>query len=586
VFKNSNENETPPKHYESKKERGQMMKSKLFILGWALILGALIWSGCTATPATQPVEPTTETEDEYCLDESTGAKLSYQEAVEIAQNSECVAQGGLEETHFCNEGTGTWWIDLDVEKPGCSPACVVRVTDKTAEINWRCTGALPPEETPTQETPTQETPTQETPAAPDPARARDAALAHLLVNYRRNAPSPDLTWAENILSQELIGASTFEYTAGDWTATVSFPVVAPENVIYRVVIVDHTTTFRWEGEVNASGEVTELLPRARQPVACWYGRVVSTPEGDPFDDYLALLPEELRLEVGLAGADEAVESEIVSLRDSNTYAHFWGTLDCAVPDYGGCQFVVTQLRPDGPGAPFFEPTPVEGWPGVIVSTPGDAQFDDYFVSSGKFRPRYGIDSADAALAAQLASLRDTGSIARVWGQVTCPAIDVQGAQIQVERVEIAMEAPAPEAGYEGWKPYLNEQFGYALWYPGDCTVMGAEPDKSVEFLGPLVDDEHWPVLTVAHPNLDFYRPPAGADVIQWFADWSMTYNEVVEIAGLPAIHRVHTGSPQSYAHDEYYFIRGDQLFSIVIIHAGRRQDWELYDKFLQGFTFP
>lgn len=546
------------------------MKSKRYTWPLVLVLSALILSGC-ATPATQPVEPTAETEEEYCLDKNTGATMSYQEALVIAQNSECLEQGQLKETHFCNQETGTWWIDLDIDQPGCNPACVISVPNETAEINWRCGGAIPP---------------QETPAAPDPARARDAALAYLAANYRQNAPSPDLTWAENILSQELVGASTFEYVAGDWTATVSFPMVAPENVIYRVTVTDHTTIFRWEGEVNASGEVTELLPRARQPVACWYGRVESAPGDAQFDDYLALLPEELRLEVGLAGADETIESEIVNLRGSNTYAHFWGTLDCAVPDYGGCQLVVTQLRPDGPGAPLFEPTAVEGWTGVIVSTSGDAQFDDYFVSSGKFRPRYGIDSADAAIAAQLASWRDTGSIVRVWGQVTCPAIDVQGVQIQVERIEIAMEAPAPEAGYEGWKPYLNEELGYALWYPGDCAVMGSEPDRSVEFVGPLVDDEHWPVLMVAHPNLDFYRPSAGADVRQWFADRDMSYDDIVEIAGLPAVHRAYPGSPQAYAQDEYYFIHGDQLFSIVIIHAGRRQDWDLYDKFLQSFQFP
>lgn len=90
------------------------------------------------------IEPSTAVEDEYCLDNETDAKLSYQEAVQIAQDSECLEQGQLKETRFCNEGTGTWWIDLDIEKPGCAPACVVNVSDGTAEINWRCTGLLPP----------------------------------------------------------------------------------------------------------------------------------------------------------------------------------------------------------------------------------------------------------------------------------------------------------------------------------------------------------------------------------------------------------------------------------------------------------
>lgn len=66
-------------------------------------------------------------------------KLSLEDAKEIAINSEC-NQGELKDNAFCNENTGTWWIDLDIEKEGCNPACVIDVVTKTAEINWRCTG--------------------------------------------------------------------------------------------------------------------------------------------------------------------------------------------------------------------------------------------------------------------------------------------------------------------------------------------------------------------------------------------------------------------------------------------------------------
>lgn len=90
------------------------------------------------------IVPLSPAEPKYCLDEETDSRMSYLEAVEIAQGSECVEQGELKETSSCNENTGTWWIDLDIDKPGCSPACVVDVSDKTAEINWRCTGLVPP----------------------------------------------------------------------------------------------------------------------------------------------------------------------------------------------------------------------------------------------------------------------------------------------------------------------------------------------------------------------------------------------------------------------------------------------------------
>lgn len=89
------------------------------------------------------IEPSTAAGDEYCLDSDTDAKLSYQEAVRIAQGSECLDQGQLKKTRVCNENTGTWWIDLDIDKPGCNPACVVDVSRRTAEVNWRCTGLVP-----------------------------------------------------------------------------------------------------------------------------------------------------------------------------------------------------------------------------------------------------------------------------------------------------------------------------------------------------------------------------------------------------------------------------------------------------------
>ena len=68
--------------------------------------------------------------------------LTSEEAVAIAQNSACTQEGSLTDNIFYNENTKTWWIELDLEKPGCSPACVVNEETETAEINWRCTGLI------------------------------------------------------------------------------------------------------------------------------------------------------------------------------------------------------------------------------------------------------------------------------------------------------------------------------------------------------------------------------------------------------------------------------------------------------------
>ena len=80
--------------------------------------------------------------EEYCVKAEMSEKMSLSEAKKIARNSECTKEGSLKEEYFCNENTGTWWIDLDIEKEGCNPACVVNVSTKKAEINWRCTGLI------------------------------------------------------------------------------------------------------------------------------------------------------------------------------------------------------------------------------------------------------------------------------------------------------------------------------------------------------------------------------------------------------------------------------------------------------------
>ncbi|MCK4669989.1 MAG: hypothetical protein KAT43_02205 [Nanoarchaeota archaeon] len=69
--------------------------------------------------------------------------IPMEEAIAIAEESECVEKGELiRESIMHNDNTNTWWIDLDLEKPGCNPACVVSDVTKMAEINWRCTGLI------------------------------------------------------------------------------------------------------------------------------------------------------------------------------------------------------------------------------------------------------------------------------------------------------------------------------------------------------------------------------------------------------------------------------------------------------------
>jgi hypothetical protein len=74
--------------------------------------------------------------------------MSLEEAMEIAEQSDCAKEGGFTDEAQYNDFTKTWWIEMDIDREGCLPACVVLEEARTAEISWRCTGALPPNANP------------------------------------------------------------------------------------------------------------------------------------------------------------------------------------------------------------------------------------------------------------------------------------------------------------------------------------------------------------------------------------------------------------------------------------------------------
>lgn len=78
--------------------------------------------------------------EEHCTKKETYYTLALADAKQAAINSECGDR--LKETYVCNQDTGTYWIDLDIEREGCNPACVVNIETREAEINWRCTGLI------------------------------------------------------------------------------------------------------------------------------------------------------------------------------------------------------------------------------------------------------------------------------------------------------------------------------------------------------------------------------------------------------------------------------------------------------------
>ena len=90
-------------------------------------------------------------EDWKIVQQHETQSMSLDEAMRIAAGSDCVKEGKLLDTNTYNSYTHTWWIDLDAEKKGCSPACVVSEDTRTAGINWRCTGLITPDTQPGKE---------------------------------------------------------------------------------------------------------------------------------------------------------------------------------------------------------------------------------------------------------------------------------------------------------------------------------------------------------------------------------------------------------------------------------------------------
>jgi predicted lipoprotein with Yx(FWY)xxD motif len=72
----------------------------------------------------------------------TPCKMTLSDAVGVARASSCMDAGNVTDVDAVyNENSNTWWLGIQITRTGCSPACIV-YENRTAEINWRCTGAI------------------------------------------------------------------------------------------------------------------------------------------------------------------------------------------------------------------------------------------------------------------------------------------------------------------------------------------------------------------------------------------------------------------------------------------------------------
>jgi len=92
-----------------------------------------------------------------------------------------------------------------------------------------------------------------------PKDARDAVLAYLRENVGEDVPAAGVAWERRDTTPKgLVGQTTIEFITSDyWEVTVSYPVVAPQNTVYDVLVTNHKNGWHWQGEVKPDGSITE-----------------------------------------------------------------------------------------------------------------------------------------------------------------------------------------------------------------------------------------------------------------------------------------------------------------------------------------
>ena len=142
---------------------------------------------------------------------------------------------------------------------------------------------------------------------------------------------------------------------------------------------------------------------------------------------------------------------------------------------------------------------------------------------------------------------------------------------------------------DGWETYRDRVLAFSFQYPADATIQVDDNGHTIYINGPVVDNNSWPVFIISYPNdREDFRVPAGTDLKQWLNNHNLYVDQPqpdTTIAGTTAIHTRYPGGQQSFANDRFFFVHGEQMFVITILHAGDKEDWDLYNRFLQSFIF-
>jgi len=496
------------------------------------------------TQATATVAIPLGAEEELCQDSVSGASMSYAEAIAVAQASGCTSEGQITEDRDCNSFTGTWWLGLDIIQPGCTPACVVNVSNKTAEINYRCTGALPPDEP---------------------------------VEAGASAPTPTVGFIPGPIEEVSFQGISFAYDSNLAKVVTPRMVGVQDFLILAGAIIPAHEEFSFEQYI-----LTEVF---QQPLLAVYP-VIEFASGNElappiFDRQQQLLAQKPAIPDGpipfipLVNAGPLVQTQIQYLEfnggEGVRYLTQFGQAYLPIVNrtlfytFQGITsdraYYVSLVFPvNHPALPANEDE-FPGWQEESFA----ANYDQY--------------------ANEIAQQLDAED-----GSTFFP--DLTTLDNVVRSLTIDKEPPGALAraayDYNSWQTYTNSSVGYTFFYPPDTVLREIDGNTGPEVYTVGSNNESLPILSVKHYDSDFFKPPAGTDVGQWVLDHGIphdVFEDNVRVGGLLAAHLITQPSPASYGFDEYYVISDEQLFQIMIWPTEGTRDEEMYAQFLAGFTF-
>lgn len=158
-----------------------------------------------------------------------------------------------------------------------------------------------------------------------------------------------------------------------------------------------------------------------------------------------------------------------------------------------------------------------------------------------------------------------------------------------ECVPAGSPTPQTDDVPEGWVRYQDDKTNLSFLYPSAGSVEMNNTGSGILITGPVVDDNAWPVFAINFPSDQAaYLVPSDADLKGWLIEHNMYAEQPLPdrtIAGTTAIHTRYPGGAQSYAHDSFFLVHQGQLYVIIIEHSGGKEDWSIYDQFLNSIQF-